>query len=403
MSITEQPIEVQQLTPFDRWIQDRRTGIGASEWAIVLGISAYKSRYELAVEKIGTVAPDDLSDNEDIEYGHAMERVTLEFLAKRTKREIKPWDSFTIVRGNERPHLFCTPDALQTAEGKPGEGTAQAKNTNAWFAKEWKTEPPLIYQIQLQGEMAVMGLKWGTLCVTIGGNRFRYFDIERNDKFIDAALPLIDKFWAAIQAGELPEVDASESARNALAKLYPEDNGKTVALIGKYQQFYLELSAIKAAQKKLETRRDFIENHVKAAIADNLEAMLPNGSRFSWKPQTRTCICKHCKMITSESTFRVLRQHDAKGGYIEAGQQRVALATSALLSKGATLIDESESGSRYFEMAGGLTIRLADHPANDATSRWMDRKEVFEIRIDSNEWQEQLNVIVANAPDAEDE
>lgn len=403
MSIITEHHNFDLRSPREQWIADRQTGIGASEWGMVLGISPFKTRYELALEKLGAIQPEDLSDNEDIEYGNAMESVTLSFLAKRTGRVVQAWDQNKIVRSTERAHLFCTPDALQTAEGKPGQGTVDAKNTKAWAIKDWKTEPPLAYQVQLQAQMYVMGLKWGTLCVTIGGNRFRYFDINRDDRFLAAALPAMDEFWATVQRGEMPEPDASASARNALARLYPEDTGLSAALSSEFQQHYAELKALKAAQKILETRRTGVENKVKGAIGNNTFGELPNGSKFSWKAQTKTCVCPHCQMITSESTFRVLRQHDAKDIAIDPIQERIAATTAALLQKGATLLDESASGSRYFELAGGLLIRVADHEPNEATGNWMERKEIFSIRVDSDEWQQQLEEIVGNAPDASNE
>jgi hypothetical protein len=36
---------------------------------------------------------------------------------------------------------------------------------------------------------------------------------------------------------------------------------------------------------------------------------------------------------------------------------------------------------------------LADHEANAATDRWMERREVFEIRVDADSWKERLEII----------
>ncbi len=67
-----------------------------------------------------------------------------------------------------------------------------------------------------------------------------------------------------------------------------------------------------------------------------------------------------------------------------------AVATEALLRKGASLNVKSDKGSRHFELAGGLLVRVSDHPANEKTAAWMQRREVAEVRIDREGWYAEL-------------
>lgn len=375
------------------WLAARRHSIGASEWAMVLGLSSYKSRYQLACEKLGLIDPEPLEATEDMEYGLEMEAVTLRRLAKVTGRAVVPCDQNRSVYSAERPYLSCTPDAIQHDAAR-GKSTAQAKNTNHFRAADWKEQPPLAYQIQLQAEMYVCGYDWGTLCATIGGCRFKHFDIERNDKFINAALPVLERFWSDLQAGKLPEVDGSASTTMAIEARY--EHATTVpgfTLDDTYLARFADLTAIKAALAALEEHRRAIENDIKAALGEVDVAMLSDGSSFSWKEQERTLRCQHCAGIVQHSNFRVLRQHKPRKGKQETIADRRAIVTAALISRGATLYAESESGSRYFDMAGGLRIRVADHEANEKTDAWMQRNEVAEVRLDAEDWRGQLEAI----------
>jgi len=63
---------------------------------------------------------------------------------------------------------------------------------------------------------------------------------------------------------------------------------------------------------------------------------------------------------------------------------------------GAKLDNESESGSRYYTLPSGDKVRVADHPANAATSNWMENNSVAEIRVDKRKrWEQNLKDVVA--------
>lgn len=383
------------------WLTQRK--IGASDWASILGVpGAYKSRWQLAMELTGQLEPEPMEDSDDIEYGNELEPITLRQLAKRTGRDVTPWPRYQSVVSQEYSFLTATPDATQVDDERPGVGTVDAKNTNAYLMKMWRdgilrmgckpvvaknNNPPMIYQVQLQSQMYVMGLEWGTLCATVGGNRMCAFDCFRNDKFIAVAVKAIVEFWQQIQAGIMPSPDNSTATREALARLYPEDTGVEIELPGQFSAWHSELTILKKAESAIKARRDAIENEVKAAMGSNSIGVLPDGRQFTWKQQTRAAYS------VPESTYRVLRQKSPKQAIEVTAADRIAESTTALLAAGATLIDESESGSRYFELAGGLTVRVADHAANEATDRWMGRCEVAEVRVDQDSWRDDLEVI----------
>lgn len=63
--------------------------------------------------------------------------------------------------------------------------------------------------------------------------------------------------------------------------------------------------------------------------------------------------------------------------------QNIKTAHDAIVDAGGALRKESESGSRYYDMPDGSQIRLSDHQPNDATSEWMERNGVEDVRADS--------------------
>lgn len=271
----------------EQWLAERMTCIGASESPSVLGINPFKSAFQLWAEKTGFTEPDDLSGNEAVEFGIRLERPVAEAFAARTGRRVEMWPPFSLVRDAERHYVSCTPDAVQECNGRDSEGLLQIKTTSAFKAAEWADGPPLYYQVQVQQELHVTGFTWGTIVVLIGGQKLRWFDVERNDRFIAALLPKLDAFWQSVMNKTPPEVDGSAATAKVLARLHPDDDGSEIILPDESANWTRTIEDAKAAIKAAEAEQVAAENKLKAALGSATFGMLPDGRIWSWKTQER--------------------------------------------------------------------------------------------------------------------
>ncbi len=279
-----------ETTAREAWLAERMNSIGASEAAAALGVHPHQSPLALFNVKCGFVEPDDLSGNEAVEFGIRLERPIIEAFSERSGRNVTPWPQFKITRHPSKPHISCTPDAVEYEDaGIQSEATSvvQIKTASAWLAREWKDEPPLHYQVQVMQEMAVLDLPRATLVVLIGGQRLKWFDVPRDDAFIEVMLQRLDEFWACVQSRTPPAIDWSESCSLALKKLHPLDSGAEVQLPEEAADWDAELRDAKAKIKELEQVEKLNENRLKAAIGDNTYGVLPDGSRYSWATRDR--------------------------------------------------------------------------------------------------------------------
>lgn len=89
-------------------------------------------------------------------------------------------------------------------------------------------------------------------------------------------------------------------------------------------------------------------------------------------------------------TARIVTHED-----MAAMDEAMQAVHDALLAVGATLETESDSGSRYYRLAGGGVVRVSDHDATEATQEWLDREEGEQIRVDRRSWRSALNQIVS--------
>ena len=150
--------------------------------------------------------------------------------------------------------------------------------------------------------MAVTGMQWGSFAVLIGGNKFHWMDVPRNDKFISHLIEREEEFWDRVQRGDPPQADASDSTKECLLRLYPKDAGTSIALPDEAREWASALANAKATIKAQEEIEQAMENKLKAAIGNSTFGVLPGGGRYSWKWQNRK------SYIVAETEFRVLRR-----------------------------------------------------------------------------------------------
>lgn len=286
----------------EQWLEDRRSGIGASEAAAALGESPFKTAWELWLEKTGTIQPPDLSDKLYVRLGQVMERGVGEIYAEHSGRRVEFWPQTEVLRHGDIPWMLCTPDATQVDDSR-GPGILSIKTTDQRFLKDWERDGiPLHYQIQAHQELAITGLEWGTVAVAFGRQTLKFFDFDRNQRFIDALTGKLEEFWRLIETRTPPAVDWTEGCARALFALHPQDNGATVDLPPEAAEWDAELQAAKERIKEAEKVATEYENLIKAAIGSNTFGRLPGGGSYSWKLQERA------SYEVKATSFRCLRR-----------------------------------------------------------------------------------------------
>lgn len=255
------------------WLQARKSGIGGSDAAAVMGVSRWKSAYALWAEKTG-LEPD-TEDNEVLRWGRILEEPIIVDYERLTGRKVERLGPFSIQRHVKLPFMICTHDGIVDADDGRGPGALSVKYIGPMNTKSWEqTQGPIDYKVQLQHEMAVSNLAWGSFAVLIWGKGVRWFDVDRNDNFIEALTDTERDFWRRVEKGDPPPVDGSESTTEALKRLYPKDKGTAIDLPADAAALIRELHKLKAEKKATEGRVALLENTIKKAIGDASEARL---------------------------------------------------------------------------------------------------------------------------------
>jgi len=281
----------------------RSTGIGASEAPAALGVSPFQSAFALWCVKVGELDPADLSDVEAVKWGRRLEPIVGEAFAEETGREVEHNVEQETLRSDSAPFMLATLDFTQRKNGSTL-GALEIKTTNAFAAGDWKSGPPIHVQVQLQHQLAVTGFEWGTVAALIGGQRLVYWDMGRDDRFIDAMIERERIFWGMVERGERPPVDGSPQTAEAIRKLYATATGETIDLPAEADEWDRELVSVKAEIKKLEAKKREIETLLKASIGSASLGVLPCGDCYSFANRERNIPPSEGKTIT----YRELRR-----------------------------------------------------------------------------------------------
>lgn len=221
----------------------RRTGIGGSDSASILGLTPYGSRYSVAVEKIyGVREGDDAAGRERMEWGKRLEAPIRDAFAERTGLRVLAGAAFVRMPG--RPHIFANVDGLiDDLDGATslvpreleGPGVFEAKCVAGPDADSWGNDSaplvPIQYWVQGQHYLAVTGREWVGYGCLQNGNHLITRWIVRDDAWIDdILLPALDEFWRDVCVGLTGDPKDPDVDMPILKALYPKDDGSRVEL-----------------------------------------------------------------------------------------------------------------------------------------------------------------------------
>lgn len=263
------------------WLEWRRRGIGGSDAAAIAGLSRYKSPVQVWLEKTGQVEPPEAG--EAAYWGQMLEEVIAREFTARTGKKLKR--KLAILQHPEYPFMLANIDRLVVGE----QAGFEAKATSEYHKQEWEDDRvPDEYILQCQHYMAVTGFPRWYIAVLIGGNKFRWTVIERDEEVIEYLVKIESEFWKLVENRTPPEMDGSEASSESLRLLYPQaQEGKELILPSEAEKIIAEYEEAKEqeafwAEKKVEA-----ENKLKALMGD-AELGRIGTRRVIWKNVTQS-------------------------------------------------------------------------------------------------------------------
>lgn len=199
----------------EQWLKERKKGIGGSDVAAILGLSKWKSTYDIWVDKTTDVLQEEYS-NESIYWGNVLEEIVAQEFSKQTGFKVRRNNK--ILQHPEYYWMRASIDRKIVGEN----ALLECKTTSEYNKNEWKDdEIPLNYILQCMHYLAVTGFEKCYIACLVGGRHFIYKEILRNEEVIKVLVEKERIFWQEhVEKNIPPEVDGSESCKKLLDSHY---------------------------------------------------------------------------------------------------------------------------------------------------------------------------------------
>lgn len=274
-------------------LKERKSGIGGSDCAAVLGLSKWRSPFEVYVDKITPPDEGEVDDGSGggdgpLYIGSMLEPFVRSEYAKRAKRVVtKPK---AMLRHAKYPWLIANPDGIvKDSRGRfdyGWEGKVIGTAPDEEWGEEGSDQVPVDYLIQCQHYMLVTGLPRWDLSALIGNRTVRTYVLNASPKLHEVIIDRTHDFWVNhVQARVAPLFSTADEVRQLFTKARFQSpvqaNDDVLVAIN-------ALSAVRAEIKRLEDEASRFEAVVLNHMGEH-DGLVGDDERVwaTWKNQTR--------------------------------------------------------------------------------------------------------------------
>lgn len=219
--------------------ENRQLYVGGSDVPVILGLSKYKTQFQLAQEKVGIAEPDH-STNPYIQYGNKLEPVIREYINTMNSLHFHP-DTFIDKENMLRSNVDGIDDENKILLEIKTHGSNPTEK---------------VYEAQMQLYFHQTGCEFGWLAMyhrpkdfdlEFDRERLVVKEIERDDASIEKILDSIETFWIRVEyLKENPDMTESE---------YYSIGNDVDKLVNRVEKFELQMMQFKTQAKLLEDQQ----------------------------------------------------------------------------------------------------------------------------------------------------
>ena len=292
----------------EEWVAQRRSYLGASETAAILGFDKYRTPLDVYLEKRGESEPEPAGQR--AEAGLRAEQMIADWLAELYSLKIQRDNKIRIHPALN--YWRCNLDRIIV--GQPnGTAVLELKTTSLENLKNWNPtaedlNPTFVHHwVQVQSQLAVTGYKWAAIGV-MPADSFRGFGqpelipIQPDQEFIAMMARRVKAFWEEhVLAGIPPDPVTADD----LKILYPRSQPKILEVDETTRNLVLKIARMRAAKKNIEQRLETIELSLKMILMD-YEAASCNGETICTYKSSKD------KETFDEERFRAIHPQEAR-------------------------------------------------------------------------------------------
>lgn len=276
----------QLLAEREAWLAERKTYLGGTDVAAIVGENQFKSPLQVWHDKQGL---SEENDNPRMRYGREREPYIAERYAEMT--------GFTIVECNTFRHpvndfFAANPDRL--IAGKPGvleckSGINRYRGTYGW-GEPGTDQVPRIYLIQGVWYLGILNQDFVDFAFedreTCETNIYRVFrDMEYEALLFEVA----ERWWRKHIIGGVEPV-ADERDLENIKQALPKDNGQVIRATPEQEALAYEAARLKAKAAPFYRQASDIEAQLKQIMGEAAVLELSDDKKVTWKNNTSSLV-----------------------------------------------------------------------------------------------------------------
>lgn len=264
-------------------LEDRRTFIGGSDAAAVLGVSPWTSRVELWKQKTGKMPVADLSDVERVVAGQIIEESIAKLYAWKYGRKLRRINERVIYKDAPYP---CVAQIDRKLEGE--RVVIELKNADVSQRKKWGEDGsgdiPLYYYTQVEHQLMVTNYERAEAVPLFGGNTLGRYFLGYDADFIADLMEAEYLFWQCVKNDTPPEPLTPSECR----LLWTEPEAVRVPAEAIAAQLVGFMEARAGAIKGIQAEIDAAQVILMRQLQCKGDTLVVDGKPVcTWKPETR--------------------------------------------------------------------------------------------------------------------
>ena len=249
------------------WLEERRKGIGGSDIAAIMGLSPWKTAYQVYREKRKEV--EDWGGNSLTDWGKRMEPAIRQWYSDQTGRDVRLPDK--IMYHPQHPFMLASLDGF-TDDGRVVE-IKTARNGKDW-GEPGTNEIPDYYAVQVHHYMTITGFQVADIPVSIAGGSPALYTVEADKEIAEMIIEACAKFWERVVSGNPPEPVSYSDAVARFGKSKAE--GTVIASDGALAGV-AELKQFIAQRKELEELEEEVKGRIIRFLGDAGDTLVDAG------------------------------------------------------------------------------------------------------------------------------